>query len=50
MPAMVLTSWALLIWEELNKHGCDAHAIFKHAGLKPDRPGDANARYSVAAM
>ena len=50
MPAMVLTSWALLIWDELNKHGCDARAIFKRAGLKPERLGDANARYSVAAM
>jgi AraC-like DNA-binding protein len=50
MPAMVLTSWALLIWDELNKHGCDARAIFKQAGLKPERLGDANARYSVAAM
>ncbi len=50
MPAMVLTSWALLIWDELNKYGCDARAIFKQAGLKPERLGDANARYSVAAM
>jgi AraC-like DNA-binding protein len=50
MPAMVLTSWALLIWDELNKRGCDARAIFKQAGLKPERLGDANARYSVAAM
>jgi hypothetical protein len=50
MPAMVSTSLALLIWDELNKHGCDARAIFKQAGLNPDRLGDANARYSVAAM
>jgi len=50
MPPMVLTSWALLIWEDLNRRGCDARAIFKQAGLKPDRLGDANARYSVAAM
>ena len=50
MPPMVLTSWALLVWDELNRHGCDARAIFKKAGLKPERLGDANARYSVAAM
>jgi AraC-like DNA-binding protein len=47
---MVLTSWALLVWNELNQRGCDARAIFRQAGLKPDRLGDANARYSVAAM
>lgn len=50
MPPKVLTSWALLIWEDLVKCGCDARAIFKQAGLKPERLGDANARYSVAAM
>ena len=50
MPPMVLTSWALLVWDELNQRGCDALAIFKKAGLKPERLGDANARYSVAAM
>jgi len=50
MPPMVLTSWALLVWDELNNRGCDARAIFKQAGLEPDRLGDANARYSVAAM
>ena len=50
MPPMVLTSWALLVWDELNQRGCDARAIFKKAGLKPERLGDANARYSVAAM
>ena len=47
---MVLTSWALLVWDELNECGCDARAIFKQAGLDPNRLGDANARYSVAAM
>jgi AraC-like DNA-binding protein len=50
MPPMVLTSWALLIWDELNKRGCDARAKFKQAGLNPERLGDANARYSVVAM
>ena len=50
MPPMVLTSWALLVWDELNQSGCDARAIFRQAGLRPDRLGDANARYSVAAM
>ncbi len=50
MPPMVLTSWALLIWDELNQRGCDARAIFKQAGLKPERLGDANARYSTVAM
>jgi hypothetical protein len=50
MPPMVLTSWALLICDELNQHGCDARAIFKQAALKPERLGDASARYFVAAM
>ena len=50
MPPRVLTSWALLVWDELNQRGCDARAIFKQAGLKPERLGDANARYSVVAM
>jgi AraC-like DNA-binding protein len=47
---MVLTSWALLIWDGLNQRGCDARAIFKQAGLEPQRLGDCNARYSEAAM
>jgi len=50
MPPMVLTSWALLVWDELNNLGCDARAIFKQAGLRPEQLGDANARYSVAAV
>ena len=50
MPAKVLTSWALLIWEELERSGCDARAIFKRARLRPEYLGDANARYSVVAM
>ena len=50
MPPMILTSWALLVWDELNNRGCDARAIFKQAGLRPELLGDANARYSVAAM
>ena len=50
MPAMVLTSWTLLVWEELEKSGCDARAIFKKANLRPEKLGDANARYPVAAM
>jgi len=50
MPPMVLTSWALLIWDGLKQHGCDARAIFKQAGLEPQRLGDCNARYSEAAM
>ena len=50
MPAGVLTSWALLVWEELDRSGCDARAIFKAAHLKPERLGDANARYSVVAV
>ena len=50
MPAMVLTSWTLLVWEELEDSGCDARAIFKKAKLSPEHLGDANARYPVVAM
>jgi len=45
-----LTSWALLIWRELQAQGCDSHAIFKQAGLDYTKLGDGNARYRLNDM
>lgn len=45
-----LTSWALLIWKELQARGLDSHVIFKKAGLDFKKLGDGNARYSLTQM
>ncbi|MGH8626752.1 MAG: AraC family transcriptional regulator [Gammaproteobacteria bacterium] len=45
-----ISSWALLIAKALGSQGHDSRAIFRRAGLDPDRLYDANARYPVAGM
>jgi len=50
MSSKTLTSWALLIWKQLQQEQLDAAAIFKQAGLNPALLGDNNARYPVRAM
>jgi len=50
VPASTLSSWALLVWEELNARQLDANAIFKQAGLPPSKLGSGTARFPVANM
>ncbi|MBA55540.1 MAG: hypothetical protein CMK89_13890 [Pseudomonadales bacterium] len=50
MPASTLSSWARLVWEELNARQLDANGIFREAGLNPSKLGNAVARFPVANM
>ena len=50
MPASTLSSWARLVWEELNARQLDANAIFREAGLNPAKLGNAVARFPVVNM
>lgn len=50
MPASTLSSWALLVWEELNARNLDANAIFQEAGLNPAKLSNTVARFPVANM
>jgi AraC-like DNA-binding protein len=45
--ASTLTSWALLIWKELEARELDAGTIFREAGLDPAKLSDVVARYSL---
>ena len=50
MTASTLTSWALLIWEELESRNLDANALFREAGLNPAKLSNAGARFPVTHM
>lgn len=50
MPASTLSSWALLVWEELNARQLDAQAIFQAAGLAPSKLSNTVARFPLANM
>lgn len=50
MIGSTLTSWALLVWRELEARGLDANALFAEAGLNPGMLNDAVARYPVDKM
>lgn len=50
MTTSTLTSWALLIHRTLSAHAIDSDALFRRAGLDPDRLRDSNARYPLAGM
>ena len=50
MGPSTLAAWALLIARTLNERGIDASAVFRRAGLPPERLQDANARYPVEGM
>ncbi len=45
-----LTSWALMIHRALAAQALDSGALFRRAGLDPDRLRDPNARYPLAGM
>jgi AraC-like DNA-binding protein len=50
MTTTTLTSWALLIWNALQKDGIDARAVFEQAELDPTKLGDGNARYKIEGL
>ena len=50
MVTSTLTSWALMISRALSAHAIDSAALFRRAGLDPDRLRDPNARYPQAGM
>ena len=50
LPASTLSSWAQLVWDELNARGLDANGVFRQAGLNPAKLGNAVARFPVANM
>lgn len=50
MSSTTITSWARLIWEELQQRGLDARAIFIEAELDPLMLQDHNARFPAARM
>jgi AraC-like DNA-binding protein len=45
-----LSSWALMIHRTLSAHSIDGAALFRRAGLDPDRLRDPNARYPLVGM
>jgi len=45
-----LSSWALMIHRTLSERAIDASALFRRAGLDPDRLHDPNARYPMVGM
>lgn len=45
-----IASWALLIWRALESYECDRAAIFRRAGIDPDRLSDPNTRHSWVAQ
>jgi AraC-like DNA-binding protein len=50
MGPSTLAAWALLIARALDARGIDAPAVFRRAGLSPERLRDANARYPAEGM
>lgn len=50
MSASALTSWALLIWQELEARQFDAAGVFRSVGLDPAKLLNPVARYPVADM
>jgi AraC-like DNA-binding protein len=50
MSSTTLSSWARLLWEELQQRGIDAEAIFKEAELDPSKLQDPNARFPATRM
>ena len=50
MATSTLTSWALMIHRALSAHAIDGGALFRRAGLDPERLRDSNARYPLTAM
>ncbi|MCM0611435.1 AraC family transcriptional regulator [Marinobacter sediminum] len=50
MSTSILTSWALLVWQELNARELDADTLFREAGLDPAKLATLVARYPVKNM
>jgi AraC-like DNA-binding protein len=50
MSSTTLSSWARLVWEELQQRRLDARAIFAAAGLDPAELQDSNARFPAERM
>lgn len=50
MAESTLSSWALLVWDELSARGLDADRIFREAGLDPSSLRNTVARYSIQQM
>ncbi|MBU3068849.1 AraC family transcriptional regulator [Aestuariicella sp. G3-2] len=50
MAASTLTSWALLLWEELRARQLDANALFQEAGLDSSKLSNNVARYTISQM
>ncbi len=50
MTSSTLSSWALLVWEELQARQLNANEIFRLAGLNPGQLSDSLARYPVQKM
>lgn len=50
MATSTLTSWALMIHRALSAHAIDGSALFRRAGLDPERLRDSNARYPLTGM
>ncbi len=50
MQPSTLSSWALLIWQELKSHELDPAQIFRQAGLDPALLSENMARYNVQNM
>jgi len=50
VPASTLSSWALLVWEELNARQLDANALFHQAGLAPAKLSNTVARFPLTSM
>ena len=50
MASTTLSSWALLVWQELQERDLGARDIFVAAGLDPVRLQDPNARFPVPGM
>jgi AraC-like DNA-binding protein len=50
VTSSTLTSWALLVWQELNARELDADTIFRDAGLDPAKLSNVLARYTLQNM
>lgn len=50
MAFTTLSSWALLVWEELHQRGIEADVLFRQAGLDPAHLRDPNARFPVEGL
>lgn len=48
MSASTLASWSRAVRRALREAGCDAEALFREAGLDPERLDDPQARYPIA--